>query len=40
MNTLFHEVLAMSLSAGFLVGILLIFRLCCRRTPKWVHCIL
>lgn len=40
MNALFHQVLTMSLSAGFLVGIILLFRLCFRRVPKWVHCIL
>lgn len=40
MDALFETILSMSLSAGFLVAMIVGIRLCFRRVPKWVHCCL
>lgn len=40
MTALFENMLSMSLSAGFLVGIVIGLRWCFRKVPKWVHCCL
>ena len=40
MDDLFLQILNMSLSAAWLVPVVLLLRLCLKKAPKWIHCLL